>query len=129
MKNEIRLGNYILAEYGNGYKDITIVDTSTFKRFDNDHVSFSPIPLTEEWLIKLGFNLDDVDFYERIVFDNDNIFCSLWARSEYGLIISLSTIDEEKEEDTNIKLYHIKYVHQLQNLYFALTNEELTIKP
>ena len=23
---------------------------------------------------------------------------------------------------------HIKYVHQLQNLYFALTGEELTIK-
>ena len=28
-------------------------------------------------------------------------------------------------EDKNI---NIKYVHQLQNLYFALTGEELTIK-
>jgi len=26
-----------------------------------------------------------------------------------------------------IEINHIKYVHSLQNLYFALTNEELTL--
>lgn len=120
--NELRIGNWVLD--GDTPKQIVNI----FNEPNHETPYMNPIPLTEEWLIKLGFNLDDVDFYEIIVIDKDNIFCSLWVRIEYGLIINLTTIDEEKEEDVNIKLHNIKHVHQLQNLYFALTNTELTIK-
>lgn len=37
--------------------------------------------------------------------------------------------DGDLSETQVLPLNFIKYVHQLQNLYFALTNEELTLKP
>ena len=71
---------------------------------------YEPIPLTEEWLLKFGemsigdyqiyFNIEDNHLYE----DDDFSLCN------------------------KISWNKIKYVHQLQNLYFALTQEELTIK-
>jgi hypothetical protein len=82
-----------------------------------------PIPLTEEWLIKLGLkyitnngsyainirdNDDDDDFGELCLYDN--------------LEVWLSLIDD------SYRINHIKFVHQLQNLYFALTGKELEIK-
>jgi hypothetical protein len=57
-----------------------------------------PIPLTEEWLVKL--NPDKL----------------LLTKDEFGIFIWIN----------GDKLY-IKHVHQLQNLYFALTNRELEI--
>ncbi len=82
-----------------------------------------PIPLTEEWLLKLKlhkeFNSDnsenrncwylkdcDDNFY--INYDCDSYIGWYVGASCYGYIIG------------------IKHVHQLQNLYFALTEEELT---
>ena len=67
-----------------------------------------PIPLTEEWLLKFGF--------ERLGsgrFDFKTFTYYLHDGSFYNKTSRLCTI---------------KYVHQLQNLYFALTGEELTIK-
>jgi hypothetical protein len=75
-----------------------------------------PIPLTEEWLLKLGIH--------KIGCDNegDDLFAT-----------KLNTPADEVwlnriEGDFYLQEYgkKIKYVHQLQNLYFALTNEELT---
>ena len=61
-----------------------------------------PIPLTEEWLLKFDFDKYNLGFW-----------CSSDALYfEYG--------DGRSVE--------IKYVHSLQNIYFALTGEELTIK-
>jgi hypothetical protein len=72
------------------------------------------IPLTDEWLKKLGLN-EVAGFWK-------------WHRSAvykhqdrwiYGIL----------GEDNN-SYYHvseIKYVHQLQNLYFALTDDELRV--
>jgi hypothetical protein len=63
-----------------------------------------PIPLTEEWLLRLGFNGWDKGNF-TMVLSNGNFI-------EFGYVIAKN----------------IKHVHQLQNLYFALTNEELTIQ-
>jgi hypothetical protein len=69
-----------------------------------------PIPLTEEWLLKFGFIPNPYqDRYEKgiIKFECDKTL------GETILWIELAP--------------HIKYVHQLQNLYFALTEEELIL--
>lgn len=66
---------------------------------------YEPIPLTEEWLLKFGFNGWDKGNYTMIL-SNGNFF-------EFGNIIA----------------QNIKYVHQLQNLYFVLVGEELSIMP
>ena len=71
-----------------------------------------PIPLTEEWLLKFGFK-DKSMALPHIVFDVANALT--WNESSKTL--TFGYYGELKCE----------YVHQLQNLYFALTGEELTI--
>ena len=67
----------------------------------------SPIQLTEEWLIKMGFFVNGDKFY----------------KGEIGLYLdgNIWWCDEIISEN-------IISVHQLQNLYFALTGKELEIK-
>jgi hypothetical protein len=72
-----------------------------------------PIPLTEEWLLKFGFHLDS---YKNFELNNINI---------NRLNFKLTIFEDDDWYDIPIKT---KYVHQLQNLYFALTGEELIIK-
>jgi hypothetical protein len=74
-----------------------------------------PIPLTEEWLVKFGF--------EKI--KNNGI--------DYELHDCVISFEAEWMWTSESKLNEVrtlipKHVHQLQNLYFALTNEELTLK-
>ena len=77
-----------------------------------------PIPLTEEWLIKLGFVTDEDDeeaYHNTVLYlernNNKSPFWGVW-----------------KGVESNIYLRHIDYVHELQNLFHSLTGEELTIK-
>ena len=66
-----------------------------------------PIPLTEEWLLRFdwnGYKQMNINSYFKI----DEGGCIWYCNDFTGIVIS--------------------YVHQLQNLYFALTGEELTMK-
>lgn len=80
-----------------------------------------PIPITAEWLERLGFSFNrSVAVFDE--FQKENIVYMIWknGRKDLGL-------------DTNVVSYgnkHIKcqFVHQLQNLYYALCGEELTLK-
>jgi len=77
---------------------------------------FSPIPLSEEILLKAGFYTTTWDNHSTYRF----LFCSSAAiviSLEHGYIeIGDLTLDVE-----------IKFLHSLQNLYFALTGKELDI--
>lgn len=78
-----------------------------------------PVQLTEEWLSKFGFEYEDLgDDTPYEWYKKDNI--EIWDfNGEYWICDMLDQYVFEKE---------IKYVHQLQNLYFALTNTELEVK-
>jgi hypothetical protein len=68
-----------------------------------------PIPLTEEWMFKFGFiKSSDNNYYKGGKFTIYNRF------GNFGLI------------GGSLSWKEFKHVHQLQNLYFALTGEELT---
>jgi hypothetical protein len=116
--NELRLGNLVLNG-GSNIKDIT---PQTISDFDNKLIVLNPIPLTEEWLLKFGFEKDDVfdKFFTYLPIHN---LCmdKLSFRVNEGFICY-----ESIKYRTLLK--HIQYVHQLQNFYFALTNQELEIK-
>ena len=73
-----------------------------------------PVPLTEEWLLKFGFKDNDGELTLLI----DNLLYIGWV-DDYAQLIT---------EEGFTCGQNINHVHQLQNLYFALTNEELTIK-
>ena len=80
-----------------------------------------PIPLTEDWLLKFGFKETfqnkDSGYIELKLWDGKNLF----------------EVDIDDESTlfylNNNRVGNIKYVHQLQNLYFALTAKELKLRP
>ena len=84
-------------------------------------INFKPISLTEEWLEKLGFNCK----YKSV---NNNWDIGSFHVSQTSDVDDDNNRIEQKEEFFYDYYLELKYVHQLQNLYFALTNEELTIK-
>ncbi len=73
-----------------------------------------PIPLTEEWLFEFGFEKKENN-WKQLCICNDWTYI-YWERLA-GVELSVNKY--------SVMLTHIKYVHQLQNLYFALTGEEL----
>ena len=125
-ENELRLNNLVMVNYKTDLlsKVTWIQEGSINVTFDRqpDLVNgivcsvsdLIPIPLTEEWLIKFGFR-------------------KTWFG--YDIISTGIEIEPLENEDYTICInaneYHIgenfKYVHQLQNLYFALTNKELEL--
>jgi hypothetical protein len=83
---------------------------------DIEHFSdFEPIPLTEEWLLKFGFEVSggEISYNKNklSIYYGDTILSGKNGRTYWN---SWTILEESP-----------KYVHQLQNLYFALTGEEL----
>lgn len=76
-----------------------------------------PIPLTEEWLLKFGFEklCSTEKGFKQNVYSMRNPSLQIYELSKgYGVSFWIGN--------------ELKHVHQLQNLYFALTGEELTFK-
>jgi hypothetical protein len=126
---ELRIGN-LVSSIGIIYK-VTLIDIHGNIRGVEGSTSFNldkttnPIPLTEEWLLKFGFQQTDPKkfiggLYTRKKTDG---FYGFYINKE---TMSYCTFDYEGTIEDIIK---IEYVHQLQNLYFALTGEELNYKP
>jgi hypothetical protein len=111
-ENELRVGVYILYCEKVFQVDADCISTHWGDDLDD---AYRPIPLTEEWLLKFGFEKQIDDYYYfygyYASFDAD---LPMWFGQEG--CCQKETIKE-----------NIKYVHQLQNLYSALTGEELTI--
>jgi len=76
--------------------------------------SLQPIPLTEEWLVKFGFNI--------LLTEKESI---LYRKNSQD--VNVHPIGGFTYGVRGVPVVKIKNVHQLQNLYFALTGEELTI--
>lgn len=78
------------------------------------------IPLTEEWLNKLGFNKINIDDF--ILHKIEEYYIYYIAGNNVGRW--------RKDTPTEKPQYlaECNHVHQLQNLYFALTGEELEVK-
>ncbi len=82
-----------------------------------------PIPITEEWLLKFGFETCGYDllFWEHPKLKGFQLGGINWADKDYP---EYQFLNYQIDDNT----FSIHYVHQLQNLYFTLTGEELTIK-
>lgn len=81
----------------------------------------SGIPITEEILLKCGFEAESK--YDDLKLNGINIqSCSLICKTleRRGFFLNLG----EENEKLNIS---IDYLHELQNLYYALTKEELDV--
>jgi hypothetical protein len=80
----------------------------------------NPIPLTPEWLERLGFVKDSRSVWVKRIDEYTLIGINMDGKYELIDVFNAETV---KSWDNRIE-----FVHQLQNLYFALTGEELEIK-
>lgn len=117
--NELRIGNYVFDTIDKKEIQFTFEDFACCENFIkwNHIIPYKEIPLTEEWLLDFGFiNDDKLDLY----YLKDVDFISLCQNTTKEYWCDFETYNGLKIE--------IKSVHQLQNLYFALTSQELKIK-
>jgi len=130
--NELRIGNWVFSKtYG---KDIEFKSFFGLCNVESNIELFEPIPLTEEWLVKFGFELvGDVDFHWRSkkVFIKNGY--ALFEEDQSGIIISengnKAYCDRSYQYRNGHGIDHkVEYVHQLQNLFYSLTGEELKLK-
>ena len=123
--NELRIGN--LVNYQGKIIKIEGIHNRTIYHSNRQvdqvgvdgYKTFEPIPLTEEWLFKFGFEKDKYDYFHHI---------------KSKIIIGHTTTDEFFEyeyltgfQNSHTEMCELKYVHQLQNLYYCLCGKELQI--
>jgi hypothetical protein len=123
--NELRIGNWF-------------IEKGDVKQFDGDFyhlLGCTPIPLTTKWLEKFGFKAWDdkktIYTLERHIDKYNNTCFRFWLQLDklvFDYIQNEIHPTESIFDDKNIIRLEVKYVHSLQNLYFALTGEELTVE-
>jgi hypothetical protein len=123
--NELRIGN--LVDLGNRIAKVTeiyplacmVADLEQTQDTLESYERVTGIPLTEELLLKFGCQRTrggwfiSADYFLYNPLTEFNIPSSKY----YGLMFN----------DKYVTTRAVQYVHQLQNLYFALTGKELTI--
>ena len=137
--SELRIGNYVSVHKGFEMMVTSIFTDEVYLDFIPPVVNegdvwisnikdVQPIELTEDHLLKLGFKMSKGkwgnDFH---ILEKDGFIC----------MFTIEHWTDTKEDSKFKNHWHckyqlngnkLKYVHQLQNLYFALTGEELTYK-
>ena len=106
LATELRIGNLVSNTLG----ETKVVNTEILVYLLNDENNeFEPVVLTEELLLSAGYLPCPFRDNHFTIEGHTVWLCNeLFMRDKNGIII--------------------RYVHQLQNLYFALTGSELTFK-
>ncbi len=139
--SDLRIGNLVLLKIENEKDEVAkllsideingcFYNRASNKRFINQKYDgiknswcvfkiINPILLTEEWLLNLGFKKDNkLNYVFHFEFNEgyEEITVELYKGGENDFYFR-----------GNILHNDLKYVHQIQNLYFALTQRELTV--
>ena len=124
LPNQLRIGSIISDIFSETTQPFTITKLLQNKCYykpgsnavyDCKYENLKPIPLTEEWLLKFGFKTD------KTYVSDENPFLD-YIKDEVR--ISMPYFSFEFGDGAFMEL---KYVHELQNLYFSLTQRELTV--
>jgi hypothetical protein len=126
--NELRIGNYVGSDH---FKDRDVIVKVRLIGQDQAIVEhpnglsepmlyngeMRGITLTEDLLLKCGFI--DISSYKdfRLVI-NEDLYIEVSLRKNINAYVSVSDID----------IINVIYLHQLQNLYYALCGKELEVK-
>ena len=121
--NELRIGNLVkwydvskvleLHSEKNKFDNVYIECEESFEW--TEYNKLEPIPLTEEWLLKFGFLIIEINGKFEATLPNFryNIY---WNKYTDGFLFC----------DGETVLINFNYVHELQNLVFVLGQRELT---
>jgi len=138
--NELRIGNYVFDDEDQIVKVENIMskrfvawnemeECVLFSKSDDPVNMFSskiyPIPLTYEMLVRLGFSKDEYkngyigkDFKSGQM-TLDFVLSEPLTKGQWNIYYTFDLL--------NSRFKSLEYVHQLQNLYFDLTGEELAL--
>ena len=115
---ELRLGKYVIPNTDNIPWRVSAIARNyvyveLMTEITKGETEINPIPLDDEIMERLGFN-------------------SKWVRGVFGVATTSEHSDYvfyQKCEENGIAYFPkpLKYVHELQNMYYALTGEELKI--
>ena len=119
--SELRIGNIVLWDsivYPPNFMLARPTRLDWFpdkKLFDiPECVPFAGVYLTEEWLEKFGFK-KDYDKCETLIIDKNRF---QWSKG---------VLTWQQNPHNDWSSFDCKYIHELQNLYYALTKEELVL--
>lgn len=130
--NELRVGNWVGTREGYGkVRTIEAIGDGDYEGVvsnDDDSVwvrspydgGIAPIPITYEWLSKFGFE----DGEKRVSYHKIRV--REFSTASQGVFEGEFQITFLDHVPFSLP-YRVKYVHQLQNLYFAIAGEELSI--
>lgn len=148
--NELRLGNLVNRRGETGVvvsldiEDVCVRFGGEYGDFERWYFeSIDPIPLTPDILEKCGFEkyvraadyieadenhpLDFADLEDWTIYEIEKLQFFVGVRGSMFSVVQEGACYDESTGIHKIGVY-IKHLHQLQNLFFALTGEELTIK-
>lgn len=125
-QSELRRGNWVISDSGkvSQIKGVNLQSepAGAWPIVEIEHIGnyvsdLKPIPLTEEWLNKLGFT-EKEEWPSRLGtnFFNKKRNVVIGLSNRYGKTIRLVS-------DRHVDVYMIDYVHELQNIYQYLTGE------
>jgi hypothetical protein len=114
--HELRLGNLV---YGKGRKMVrNSYMVRAVKNWAHQTVmGYAAITITDEWLKVFGFK--EIDIWWELHHKNGSIIMV----DKPDLIVCVDSYGSYSQDVAQLE--HIKYIHQLQNLYYAITGEEL----
>lgn len=111
-----RLGINSLLIDGNAY---TVITAYGIHMVDVGKYKIEPIQLTENWLFAFGFK--QINFSYELTTDMFNFYVNFYENHT-----NIAFVDTTSSNAIDIN--HIYYVHELQNLFHILTNEELILQ-
>ena len=117
---ELRVGNLIYNDFGEIQPVYGVDEKSILTKVEENgwSICFKPktIQLTEEWLLKFGFFIIEINGKFEATLPNFryNIY---WNKYTDGFLFC----------DGETVLINFNYVHELQNLVFVLGQRELTV--
>ena len=138
---ELRIGNligmYLKEDPQNLFEVLEVGQTMKCKSMLSgvdfwDIGDFEPIPLTEDWLVKFGFNKNHISYYKDLLpFPTE--YKKILVDINQGIMVRAGEINKLRINDELIVLWNCDirgkiHVHQLQNLFHSLTGKELELK-
>ena len=118
---ELRIGNWY-QEFPDG--DLAQVSLETFKNWE--HLSLEkwidPIPLTPKWLERFGFEAKVKSFPHMLSINLTHNLMMVTDSKKWEILAKVPPFG-----GVQFPCPQIKHVHELQNLYYALTGEELKL--
>ena len=123
--NELRIGNYV-DFYDEYISKVIPCKNKKIDKYDlielfTDTAFYTPIPLTEEKLIKAGAEHNIFSGRDKYSIEITECLTFVYSDNSYYLF------DEINSEEL-VSFGDEYFLHQLQNLYFTLKGEELELK-